>query len=110
MQLFSIGLFKLNMNGTRQTDSEGNFIYTYDSDVIMSYARAWTGFNYQNYRRGNVESDAYAGEKIDPLVITRETRDVFPKIDMNGGYIGDGFPLCEDLPDRMHLRKVRRQW
>ena len=57
MQLFSIGLFKLNMNGTRQTDSEGNFIYTYDSDVIMSYARAWTGFNYQYYRRGNVESE-----------------------------------------------------
>ena len=32
-------------------------------------------------------------------------RDAFPKLDLHGGYIGDGFPLCADLPDRGWLRQ-----
>ena len=32
-------------------------------------------------------------------------RDKFPKSDMTGGYIGDSYPLCVDLPDKMYLRK-----
>ena len=31
--------------------------------------------------------------------------DKFPKHDLTGGYIGDGFPLCVDLPSKMFLRK-----
>jgi hypothetical protein len=32
-------------------------------------------------------------------------RDKFPKSDLLGGYIGDGYPLCVDLPSKMFLRK-----
>jgi hypothetical protein len=32
-------------------------------------------------------------------------RDVFPKTDLYGGYIGDGFPLCVDLPPKHFLRR-----
>ena len=32
-------------------------------------------------------------------------RDKFPKSDMTGGYIGDGYPLCVDLPHKMWLRR-----
>lgn len=32
-------------------------------------------------------------------------RDKFPKTDMTGGYIGDGYPLCVDLPEKMFLKK-----
>lgn len=32
-------------------------------------------------------------------------RDKFPKSDMTGGYIGDGYPLCVDLPEKMWLRR-----
>lgn len=32
-------IFKLNPDGTRQTAADGSFLYTYDSDDIMSYAR-----------------------------------------------------------------------
>lgn len=32
-------------------------------------------------------------------------RDKFPKSDMTGGYIGDGYPLCADLPSKMFLRR-----
>jgi hypothetical protein len=97
-------LFKLNPDGTRQYDLDGNFLYTYDSDDIMSYARAWTGLTKQKYRRGNLEDES--GDSVDPVTIDREKRDVFPKTDLMEGYVGDGFPLCADRPPMMHLRKV----
>ena len=32
-----------------------------------------------------------------------EWRDPFPKLDLHGGYLGDGYPLCADLPPRAFL-------
>lgn len=76
MQLFSIGLYQLNMDGTRKTDDEGNFLYTYTSDDIQSYSRAWTGFEQQQYARGNTEEkDSSVGGTIDPLRIERYEHD-----------------------------------
>lgn len=46
MQLFSIGLFQLNQDGTRRKDSEGEDIPTYDNDDITNLARVFTGFSY----------------------------------------------------------------
>ena len=43
MQLFSIGLFELNKDGTRKTDIQGNFIPTYDNDDIKEFAKIFTG-------------------------------------------------------------------
>lgn len=43
MQLFSIGLYELNMNGTRKTDSNGNFIPTYNNNDIKEFAKVFTG-------------------------------------------------------------------
>ena len=42
MQLFSIGLYELNMNGTRKQQG-GNDIPTYDNDDIKEYAKVFTG-------------------------------------------------------------------
>ena len=44
MQLFSIGVLKLNIDGTHELDEEGRPMLTYTSDDIMNYARVWTGF------------------------------------------------------------------
>ena len=44
MQLFSIGLIKLNIDGTARLDSTGKPIATYNNDDITEYARVWTGF------------------------------------------------------------------
>ena len=32
-------------------------------------------------------------------------RDAFPKMDLHDGYIGDGHPLCAELPARSFLRR-----
>eukprot|EP00957_Ditylum_brightwellii_P002400 184008-Ditylum_brightwellii.AAC.1 len=39
------------------------------------------------------------------MKIWADWRDRFPKIDMQNGFIGDHYPLCEDFPDKMFLKK-----
>jgi len=43
MQLFSIGLWELNPDGTRRKDAQGRDIPTYDQDDIQGMARVMTG-------------------------------------------------------------------
>ncbi len=43
MQLFSIGLYELNPDGSRKTDEEGNFIATYTNEDIAEFAKVFTG-------------------------------------------------------------------
>jgi uncharacterized protein (DUF1800 family) len=44
MQLFSIGLFNLNHDGTYQLDGAGRQIESYTNDHITEFARVFTGF------------------------------------------------------------------
>ncbi len=46
MQLFSIGLYELNINGTLKLDSNGEPIPTYDNDDIREMAKIFTGLTY----------------------------------------------------------------
>uniref|UniRef100_A0A7S2HM24 DUF1501 domain-containing protein n=1 Tax=Helicotheca tamesis TaxID=374047 RepID=A0A7S2HM24_9STRA len=71
----------------------------------MSFARAWTGFERHNRKRGNVEDEWGFGSHIDPMKIVPSWRDTSPKNDVLGGYIGDGYALCADLPSQMFLKK-----
>lgn len=48
MQLFSIGLWELNQDGTRQLNAEGQPIPTYDNDDITELARVFTGLSFGN--------------------------------------------------------------
>ncbi|SDH17745.1 Protein of unknown function [Vibrio xiamenensis] len=44
MQLFTIGLYELNNDGSAKTDSDGNKIETYTQDDIRNVAKALTGW------------------------------------------------------------------
>lgn len=46
MQLFTIGLWQLNRDGTLQTDAQGEPIPTYDNSDIVEMARVFTGLVY----------------------------------------------------------------
>ncbi|MGN6552364.1 MAG: DUF1800 family protein, partial [Verrucomicrobiota bacterium] len=46
LQLFSIGLNRMWPDGTLVLNSEGNLVPTYDQDVILGFARVFTGWNY----------------------------------------------------------------
>lgn len=49
MQLFSIGLYELNLDGTRKLDGQGDFIPTYDNDDIREFAKIFTGLGPKQY-------------------------------------------------------------
>lgn len=57
--------------------------------------------------RPNIESSngATSQNGIDPMLILANRHDRLPKIDLDDGYIGDGYPLCSDLPAQDFLRK-----
>jgi hypothetical protein len=104
MQLFTVGLLKLNDDGTPILDSNNETQLTYTNDDIMEYARVWTGFTRRS-RRGNIE-DQYIANRIDPMMIDLELRDMYPKMGLNGKYIGDGYPLCSNTPKHHFLKKA----
>ena len=105
-QLFSVGLFKLNTDGTIVHQSNGNPVDTYTIDDIVSYSRAWTGFEERAERGGAAAGQrGFAGTSLDPMEIDVAKRDWFPKNDLRSGYIGDKVVLCADLPEKHYLRK-----
>ena len=50
MQLFSIGLFELNNNGTEKKDANNKSIPTYDNDDIANLAKVFTGLSWNHSR------------------------------------------------------------
>lgn len=46
MQLFSIGLYELNLDGSVKTDANGKKLETYDSDDVSQLARVFTGYDF----------------------------------------------------------------
>jgi cullin-associated NEDD8-dissociated protein 1 len=107
MQLFTLGLHKLNLDGTPILGTNGEPIPAYDNDDITTFARIWTGFAINGDRRSNTEGAVLSGggNAIDPMRIKGEWRDKFPKTKLEAGYIGDKSPLCSDLPPRPFLAK-----
>jgi uncharacterized protein (DUF1800 family) len=47
MQLFTIGLYQLNNDGTRKLDGSGNPIPTYSNVDVQGMAKVFTGFSWQ---------------------------------------------------------------
>ena len=46
MQLFSIGLVELNIDGTEKLDPQGQPIPTYDQEIIEGFAHVYTGWTF----------------------------------------------------------------
>jgi uncharacterized protein (DUF1800 family) len=53
LQLFSIGLVKLDIDGTPLVDAQNKAIPTYDEAVVKGFARAFSGWSFGKARKGN---------------------------------------------------------
>ena len=99
MQLFSIGLTLLNDDGTPILDGPGGDpLPTYDQEDIVDYARVWTGFEASPERTNSIDDRGAIG--FDTMRINTRFHDVMPKLGLGaaGGYLGDTYPLCNELP------------
>jgi len=105
MQLFTVGLKELNPDGSTRVDKFGRSFQTYNNRDIMANARILTGFVYTS-RRGNVE-ELFRSQKsrMEPMRLEIDSHDFYPKTSIDGGWIGDRYPLCVDLPRHHFLRK-----
>ncbi len=71
MQLFSIGLWQLNPDGTHARDANQNLIPTYDQAAVQQVALAFTGWTYQGTGTNNWEN--FSGPMI-PRDVNHDTR------------------------------------
>lgn len=81
MQLFSIGLWELNLDGTRKLRN-GQPIPTYDNTNIREYARVFTGYQF-----GGPENNQFRWAKqnfTDPMKLWDSEHDLEPKTLLSG--------------------------
>ena len=104
MQLFSIGLKLVNIDGSPIL-SQGKYeIATYNNDHIEAFSRVWTGLFNAEQRSNN---EKFNTNHRDPMAIRYDLHDFLPKINLYGGHLADGYPLCADHP-RSFLAKGAR--
>lgn len=113
MQLFTIGLYELNLDGSRKLDSEGNEIPTYTNDQITAYARAFTGFTsdltqFQTARPSLSDDRAFelAQKKryrdlSRPMVTIDSRHDQGTKQLLNGRTLGPNRSADQDISDAL---------
>ena len=106
LALFTVGLHRLNHNGTLQLDAAGRPREAFSNEDVADVAKVFTGFD-EHRLRTNIEAasrDSRVDNDIDPMLINVKYKDVFPKMGLDGIYLGDTFPLCGDLLPRGFLR------
>lgn len=89
MQLFTIGLWELNQNGTLKLNATGNPIPSYSNDDITEFAKVFTGLR-RGTPRSNIE---IAANYVDPVRILAAWHDFTPKTLLDGSTLG---PFTED--------------
>ncbi len=71
MQLFTIGLWELNMDGSLKLDGNGEPIPTYDNTDIETFARVFTGLR-------------SSGDRINPMNVNESRHDTEEKVLLDG--------------------------
>jgi uncharacterized protein (DUF1800 family) len=106
MQLFSIGLWELNMDGTRKLDTNGQPIPTYDSGDIEQLARVFTGLDLQ---AGATGQGAYA---VAPMRMIESRHDSGDSVSLSvygvaeKNFLGASLPAFANDPGRTGLDDV----
>ena len=94
MQLFTIGLYELNQDGTPQLDATGNMIPSYSQAQVQAFARAYTGWTYAGGAAGKFTSTANYDL---PMVAIEAQHDTAAKILLNGTTLPAGQTAAVDL-------------
>lgn len=94
MQLFTIGLWQLNRDGTLKEDENGDPIPTYDNDDITELAKVFTGFQIAQANPAYQDSDR---NYIDPMRRNENRHDRSPKTLVDGTVLPANQNLITDV-------------
>ncbi len=98
LQLFSLGTWELNVDGSQKLDGAGNPIPAYTQATIASFARALTGWTYPprpGTTSGNSNSEYFVGTLVPTSTATRHDTDA--KTLLGGSVLPAGQAAPQDL-------------
>jgi uncharacterized protein (DUF1800 family) len=81
LQLFNVGLFMLNQDGTLQLDGQGNPIPTYDQNTVNNFTKVFTGWRDCNIGAScpNLVAGSGAPDFKDPMLLVPNNHDLTAK-------------------------------
>ena len=104
-QLFSIGLYELNQDGTRKTNNDGDWIPTYNQTTIKEFAKVFTGLGVSDVIP-NMYIDQpefgvgiYLGDLTKPMKMYEEWHEPGPKTLHDGFVTENGQSGMQDIED-----------
>lgn len=97
-QLFSIGLYRLNQDGTLQLTAEGQPIPTYDQDTVEGFSSVFTGWTYAPLPSAPMLIHN-PPNYLAPMAVFEQNHDTRSKKLLNGVTLPAGQPAAKDLND-----------
>ncbi|MBK9737768.1 MAG: DUF1800 domain-containing protein [Saprospiraceae bacterium] len=107
MQLFTIGLYELNIDGTRKVDGNGNNIPTYNNNDIAELAKVFTGLGISASIEGMNEpefgSGLYGADMTKPMKMYEEWHQQGEKILFGSHVIPNNQSGMKDISDAIDI-------
>jgi uncharacterized protein (DUF1800 family) len=98
MQLFTLGLYQLNQDGTQQLDGSGNPIPSYSQAQVQAFARAYTGWTYATASGGSPTTFPNNTANFNyPMAPVETAHDTTAKTLLNGTVLSAGGTAEADL-------------
>ncbi len=82
LQLFSVGLYEMNIDGSHKKDTYGNPIPTYTQSTVEQFAKVFTGWNFADSNEW-VSNDLTPYDKESPLIAWEQFHDTSEKTLLN---------------------------
>jgi uncharacterized protein (DUF1800 family) len=101
LQLFSIGLSKLNPDGTPVLDAAGNPVPTYDQTTVKQFARVFTGWTYPS-ANGTPPAAKNPANYVSPMEPYPNGHDTAAKVLLNGAPLPANQSAQQDLDAAIH--------
>ena len=100
LQLFSIGLSRLNVDGTSVKDANGVPVPTYDQPVVTAFAKAFTGWTYAA-RPSTTSKWTNPINYLGDMVAFDAHHDTTAKVVLDGRTLAAGQTATKDLADAL---------
>jgi uncharacterized protein (DUF1800 family) len=97
MQLFTVGLWQLNADGSSQLDSSGNGIPTYVQVDVTNLARVFTGWASNPQTHTGDQAWIYDRDLFHPMVAYEDHHDTNAKVIIGGVQIPGGGTSAADM-------------
>ena len=98
MQLFTLGLYQLNQDGTQQLDGSGNPIPSYTQAQVQAFAKAYTGWTYASATGGTpAKFPNSTANYAYPMAAVETSHDTTAKTLLNGTVLYAGGTAEADL-------------